>query len=122
MNDRFACLFLPLLYTLLWFFIHYLIIGMKMPFYSVLIPSVYGFGHLMACRHKGHISLSADSVALPLASVVALTLGSIEVMAHTGSKLEASVGILTAFGASLMGAHMIAFAAAYLYEKIKSKF
>lgn len=119
MEDRSACLFLPIFYTVLWFLMHYLVIGMKMPFYIALIPSVYGFGHFLACKHKGHIVLSADSVAIPLTIGIAFIVGSIEIMTHVDSKLEAFVYLLTAFGTSLMGAHLIVLASAYLYEKLK---
>ena len=119
MKDRFTCYFLSIFYTLLWFLVHYSVIGVKMPFYIALIPPVYGFGHFLACKHKGHISLSADSVAIPLTIGIALVIGSIEIMAQTDPKLEALADLLTAFGASLMGAHLIVLASAYLYEKLK---
>lgn len=122
MKDHFECLFLPLFYTALWFVIHYLVIGMNMPFYIAFIPPAYGFGHFLACRQKGHISLSADSVAIPLTISIAFIVGSIEIMTHIDSKPEALVELFTAFGTSLMGAHMIVLVSVYLYEKIKFKF
>lgn len=123
MKDRFACLFLPIFYILCWFLIHYIVIGTLMLFYIVIIPSVYGFGHFLACKYKDHIALSADSIAVPLTLCFAFIVGSIEIMTNnTDLKLEVLVNLFTAFAFSFMGAHIMLFASVYFYEKIKIKF
>lgn len=119
MKDRFTCVFLPIFYTSFWFLIHYIVIGTAMLFYIAIIPPVYGFGHFLACKHKDHIALSADSIAVPLTLGLALIVGSIEIMVNMDPKLQVLANLFTAFVFSFMGAHIILYVSVYFYEKIK---
>jgi hypothetical protein len=125
-NDR-ELFIIASLYALVWFVVHVTIMPIGMLWYSVLIAVAYGGGHLYAGFKRGHIALSADSIAMPAAMLVFLPVviyevvvlqGAIEVAKGDYTIYDPLLQVIKSFMFAFVGGHAVLFSAAFLWDKI----
>lgn len=109
--------FYALVYGMTWLGVHLLIIPEEYLLYSCLIAAMYALGHLVAGVKKGHIALSADSHALPMAFMVALI--TMVYLNFETIDVEIVVSMVSAYAISLIAGHVILFSLVYVLEKLK---
>jgi len=122
-KEAFKDLTFPALYTASWLSIHFLMLGLSFPVYSLAISLTYGVGHYFALTKRGHIGTSADSLAFPLAigtviiSVIIANLFPI-MPADYEVFIESAIDLVMAFFVSFAGAHIFVLLMVFIYDAL----
>ena len=116
----------PTLYATFWLIVHFVILGLSFPVYATAVSLLYGVGHYFAQKKKGHIALSADSIALPLAlltviaSIIIANLFPVMPVDHD-LFINAVSNFVIAFLVSFAGAHVFVLLSVFLYSYLFEK-
>jgi len=116
-------LIFPALYTAFWLSIHFLLLGLSFPVYSLSVSLAYGTGHYLAMTKHGHIGLSADSKAFPLAItvvIVSVIIANLSPMMPVGHDafITSTKDLVLSFLISFSGAHIFVFAMVFIYDAL----
>lgn len=118
---------LPALYTTFWLLIHFYFLGDSFPVYSFLVSVGYGTGHYLAQKHRGHIALSADSLAVPIAfTIVFISILIASIFQVLPQQPEAytqtTINLTLAFIMSFTGGHAFTMLSVFFFSTIFERF
>jgi len=122
-KENFKDLTFPALYTAFWLSIHFLILGLSFPVYSLSVSLVYGVGHYLALTKHNHIGTSADSLAFPLAIgtvIISVIIANVFPMMPVDydAFIKSTTHLVSAFLVSFIGAHIFVLLVVFIYDAL----